>query len=275
MSRVLIIVALCMGLLVGALTVPMVRNSVTASQAQNSSLSQPLDAPGVQSGGYMDMFLQWLGQYVMKMFGGFVESQVTAIEKTISGRKELTQAKLNSKAAGESSERFAEAQDKFNSAPERTCRLLNESKETAIAVALTDVNTKALGRTDVKRLSSTDSSSQVATKILDDHNKLYCSDTDVERGRCETPTNMKNADISAETLFMPKGTNTYSPEQVKAAQDFIRMATRPVPIEDLPKALESSAGGQRYLLEQKRSVALDSLVSSSFNRILASRAQRN
>ncbi|MGJ7523509.1 hypothetical protein ACSFA0_23715 [Variovorax sp. LT1P1] len=220
--------------------------------------------------------MSWVGSYVMSMLGGFADSQIAAIEKTILGRKELLQAGLNMDAALQAGKRFTEANDKFSVAPERTCRVLNDEKETAHAMVLADINRKALTRVATDRLSDGSQTTEKANaSLLADHAANYCAAIDVDRGKCSAVSTMPNADVSASTLLAPAGSETLSPEQFRAAQAFTRMATQPTPYEDVPPSVERTSAGQRFLLEQKQAVAMDSLVAGSFARLLAARSPRN
>lgn len=275
MSRFLSIVALCSVLILGALFGPTLRDTVMSRWLKTPEAVAALDQREVTTPAYMQAFLSWVGGYVMNMMGGLVDSQLAAVNKFIAGKKELLQSELNMKAAIVVTDRFAEANDKFNIAPERTCRVLNESKETAHAMVLADVNRKAWTRMATKRLSDADNSTATASAVIDQHNTSFCSATDVDRGRCAVVSTMPNADITASTLFLSEGSETMSEQQFRAAQAFAQMATRPVPIEDLPKGFEATPAGQRFLLEKKHSIAMDSLVAGTFARILASRSPRN
>lgn len=275
MSRFLTIAALCALLFLGALFGPTVSDTVTSRWLKTPEAVSALDQRDEHSPAYMQAFLTWVGNYIMNMLGGLVDSQLAAVDKYVAGKKELLQSELNMQASIVVSDRFAEANDKFNIAPERTCRVLNESMETAHAMVLADVNRKAWTRMATKRLSDANHSNATAMAVMEQHNASFCSATDVDRGRCPVVSTMPNADVTASSLFVSDGSETLSDEQFKAAQAFIQMATRPVPIEDLPKALEDSSAGQRYLLEKKQAIAIDSLVAGTFARVLAARSPRN
>lgn len=275
MSKFLSIVAFCVAMIIGAIAVPILRDTVTARWLMTPNAAQALDQRQVNSPAYMQAFLQWVGNYVMNMVGGFVDSQVTAVEKTIAGRKELLQSELNMKAAIDITDRFTEANDRFNIAPERTCRVLVEAKETANAMVLHDVNRKAWARMATRRLSNGESANVSSDAVMKEHEENYCSATDVDRGRCPVVSTMPNGDVTASSLFISEGSETMSNEQFKSAQAFAVMATRPVPIEDLPKGVEATSEGQRFLLEKKQAIAIDSMVAATYARILASRSPRN
>lgn len=274
MSRFFSMVALCILLLAGVVMMPSVNDSVNARLLSSSDAQSALMEEGGDQA-YMQAFLSWLRGYVMNMLGGFVSSQMSVAEKFITGKKELVQARLNMKSAVVVTDRFAAANDRFNIAPERTCRVLNEAMETAHSMVLADVNRKAWNRMATVRLSDADHSNANAEAVMQQHYESFCSASDVDRGRCDVISTMPNADVTATSLFMSEGSETLSEQQFKAAQAFAQMATRPVPVEDLPKGLERSPAGERYLLQKKQSIAVDSLVAGTYARILAARSPRN
>lgn len=275
MARAFLIVVLCLAVLSGAVLLPSVRDTVLVREASRPGASALLDAGTAAQPAYMEAFLSWVGGYVMNMLGGFVSSEVAAIDRTIAGRSQLTQARMNQAAAESASGRFAAANDVFNIAPERTCRTVNEAMEARLAMSLNEVNKKAVNRQMTARLADGGSAVSKVAALMEDHADNYCSASDVDRGKCANLSTMQNADVTASTLFLPEGSDTLSKEQYRAASAFINMATVPVPIEDIPKGVEGTAAGQRYLLEKKHAIAVDSMVAGTFARALAARSPRN
>lgn len=276
MNKAIAIFSICVAILFAALVAPVVRDAATVRAISTSPEAlYAVKHASEHSPAFTQAFLDWVKKYIMDMLGGFTETKVLAVEKMIAGRTELQKANLNIKAANDSSERFADAKDKFNSAPERTCYVLNEAMETRIAIILHQVNQKAVSRQMTKRLSQGDNSEFLLKEKLDSRYKKYCSEEDVERSKCNVPTIFQNADIIATTLFVPNTVETLTKEQAQAAVDYASMATFPVTPEDLPENLESTAAGQRLLLERKHAIAIESMVAGTFARVVAARMPRN
>lgn len=215
-------------------------------------------------------------QLIINAIGGSTESLIGANEKVLSGMKELEQASLNYDAAASMSETFATSQEMFV-APEgqafRRCELLAQAKQATSVSEDARLNAKVMTASHANRNMNTTSSADAARKVLDDYKSNYCSAEDRSRGRCttEAPLALQGAPTRADVLLTPVANSTYSEAESRAASSFITMVTNPAPVEALPRGLEKSAAGERFVLEQMHSSAQMSVAQHSLEQIKASK----
>lgn len=205
-----------------------------------------------------------------------VEAILGAGSKVTAGMKELTQSKLNYQAAQISNDRFFEAQNKYtdiSAVPPGLCELV--AVNDAVRTASDNASTigKALTRASVRQQLGVTNSSIAAREVMDNYRVNYCSDLDVERGRCASvvSSDMQGAPLYAGTLLNPTSGETYTPKEAQAAADFIQMATNPTPQEPLPKALEKSSVANRFSLALMNGQAQMSVASGALNHIMSTR----
>ncbi|MGJ7523507.1 hypothetical protein ACSFA0_23705 [Variovorax sp. LT1P1] len=205
------------------------------------------------------------------------ESAVAAADKHLMGAKELTQAKLNYKAALASASRHQEALDKVSSDSAKgaqTCEIMDAASNASGASAETKVLAASLTTDAAQRGTSTESSEQAAADLLANYRERYCAVEDVQRGFCSTPAapSMQGAPLHASSLLLPTANETYSTAESAAAEAFITMLTNPVPQVVLPKALDTnSVAAQRFNIALMSSQAELSVAAYSLNEIRASR----
>lgn len=206
------------------------------------------------------------------------ESVVASTDKLLAGNKELTQARLNYGAARQASGRYEDALDLFTSPsakPAQVCELIGTTGEAAAAgndirevasASTQQASTRALG---------VESAATEAKNLLANYRSNYCSPHDVKRGFCATTATdpqMYGASLQAASLLLPAANETYNENEVRAAEDYIKTVTDPVPNELLPKALDTnSAAAKKFNLAMMSSQAEMSVAQYSLNTILASR----
>lgn len=213
---------------------------------------------------------------IYNAIGGGTSSLVGSNEKLLNGQKELAQGNLNYDATLRASENFAKAQEQFT-APEakafKTCELMAQAQQTVSASDAARVNAKVMTVVLAKQNMYTSSSSVAAKAVMDNYKANYCSAEDVGRGRCPTaaPPLMQGAPTRADVLLSPASNQTYSAEESVAASSFIKMVTNPVPVEQLPVALERAPGGERFVLEAMNAAAQMSVAQHSLEQIKAAK----
>ena len=207
---------------------------------------------------------------------GGAESILAAGEKVTAGKKELTQAKINYQAAVDANERYMRAQDTYLSPSAQafqSCEGLAAEQRGTASLANTDVSAKAMSRALVKDQLFVNSEAAIVRDRMGRYRELYCSEADVERGRCtnSAPKAMQGAAIDAGTLLIPSAGETYGVDEARAAADFVTMVTNPSPSEMLPRALESGRGGERFQIAQMVGQSRMSVATGALVQIMASR----
>lgn len=205
-----------------------------------------------------------------------VEAMLASASKMIAGRKELTQSKLNYQAAQLANNRLFDAQNRFTDVSSRAPGLceVGAASEQARAINIdASLNEKALTRSGVRQQLYVENATVVAKDIYETYKSRYCSNADVQRGRCTTAVDpmMQGASLEAGTLLTPTSGETYTAQESQAAADFIQMVTNPFPEEMLPKSLEKSQGANRFLLAQMHAQAQMSVAQGALNHVMASR----
>lgn len=205
-----------------------------------------------------------------------VEAILGAGEKVTAGKKELTQAELNYHAAQQSNDRYFDAQNKYtdrSAIVPGVCELMASTEAARTVNENASTVGKALTRASVRQQMYVDNASVAAREVMDNYRGKYCSDFDVQRGRCTAAVSadMQGASLQAGTLLTPTSGETYTPQEAQAAADFIQMVTNPMPEESLPKGLEKSRSGERFVLAQMHAQAQMSVANSALNHVMASR----
>lgn len=271
MQRLLIVIALCAALVVGVRMAPAVQDAFLMRLAMERNPGLLLTEQSASR--FAQVIIDYIAQHVIKgAIGGAAESRIGALEKTLMGAQELRQAEMNAQAAQTATAAFGEAMNTY--APDnvvRACRIMGEEKSANNAALNAHLEKKALAMAEHQATRDVSHATQVAKQQMQIHSSRYCSAADVDAGRCASVSAMPNADISAATVFVAEGTQTFAKDQRDAARDFMRMVTGPVPPENLPTALERSAAGQRYLLEKQSYEAAMSMAQSGYARIIAAR----
>jgi hypothetical protein len=200
---------------------------------------------------------------------------VAATEKQTAAQKEQTQAQLNYEAATSAYDRKVEAYKEFTSpaaSPYARCETAATSEAVANAALSARLDGKATASVLDKRSLYTESSSREFRAMMEDHNNNYCTQQDAERGRCTAvPEHRRGANLSAGTLLAPNGGQTYTPEEAAASYSFMKWVTDPVPTEMLPRGLEKTPSGQRFVAEQMAANAQMSVARHALTRIWASK----
>lgn len=215
-----------------------------------------------------------LSQLLSRQSG--IESILAEGEKVTAGKKELTQSKLNYQAAQDANERFFSAQNIFlanSSSVPGVCEVMAATQVARTVGDNAQTDAKAFTRVSVKDQMYVENSSQFAKQVMQNYRAKYCTEQDVQRGRCTAVASvmMQGAPLRASTLLTPTSGETYTTEEASAAVDFIQMVTNPVPQEMLPKALESKTGADRFSLAQMHAHAQMSMASGALNHIMATR----
>ena len=115
--------------------------------------------------------------------------------------------------------------------------------------------------------------------VVIERHKPYCSQADVDRGRCDkavSPT-MQNADLMVNTVLNPgEGQyETLADEERDAGMAFVKNVVNPVPVGRFGAAQAGSAQAKAYEAALLADQAALSLAANSFNSIIANRTRRH
>lgn len=272
MRKLFIVLSLCGALIAGALVAPTVYR---AAQLRLTMWRMPgLILTEAQSQAFAQLIIDFITQMLAQgAFGGSAQTRKGEWEKFLAAAKESATAKLNQQATNAVTKAFAGAQADFTpNNVERACRISRESQETQSAALSAHIEKKSVAIAEGMEHNSGKPEAEVAKAVLQNHNDKYCTQEGVDRQRCTTVSNTPDADVMASTLLAGDGSETFTKEQYEAARAFMRTVTDPVPPENLPKGMENTPAGQRYLLERRVHSALISMSQEGFARILAARA---
>lgn len=272
MRKLLAVLALCSVLVTGAIMAPTIQQAVSV---RLMSLRMPgLILSDSAASAFAQLIIDFITRWMIDgAFYGSTQTNIGVKEKAIVSKQETEQAEMNHQAAQDMTNVYAQAAESFTAQNEdRTCRIMRESKETQYSKLGAHMEAKALAVAEGNHFAEGRQETAVAREVLDRHNTKYCSQESITLGRCTTLSAMPDADIQASTLLEGEGSETFTPEQYEAARAFIRNATDPVPPEALPKGMENTAAGQRFLLESKSYAASMSLAQQALAKILAARA---
>lgn len=115
--------------------------------------------------------------------------------------------------------------------------------------------------------------------VMIDRRKPYCSQADVDRGRCDkasSPT-IQNADLMVNTILNPgEGQyETLADDEREAGIAFVKNVVNPVPINRLKGPQSGSAQAKAYEAALLADQSAMSLAAHSFNAIIANRTRRH
>ncbi len=115
--------------------------------------------------------------------------------------------------------------------------------------------------------------------VVIERHKPYCSQTDVDLGRCDkaaSPT-MQNADLMVNTLLNPGDGQyeTMADEERDASLAFVKNIVNPVPVARFSAAQAGSAQAKAYEAVLLADQAALSLAAHSFDAIIANRTRRH
>lgn len=163
----------------------------------------------------------------------------------------------------------AEAQLRFEPSP-RNCFEAAGGTGSGVASAGAAQALRSFNTDFAKRTLFTPNTSAAVGKIYDDHVIKYCSQQDVELGRCPSPVDpyMQNADVRADATL---NTSSYTQDQVAAAQAFVNNVVNPIPTQNIPKNWESTSQGKTFVAGQYIEQARASVAANSLNAAVAER----
>jgi hypothetical protein len=193
-------------------------------------------------------------------------------EKQTGAQKELTQAQLNFDATSKAKKVAAEAQDIAGGDEyvNGSCETLETANQAGAAAKGAGQEARAHTAALAARNLYTPSVGAEQKKLLATHDTNYCSAADEKRNRCKATTKilMQDAEISAGTLLSPANGSTYTKDESKAAEEFVKIATNPMPAEMLPNAFEKTAEGKTYILASRFAQAQSSVAQFSLSSIM-------
>lgn len=201
------------------------------------------------------------------------------IEKQSKQQEIFAQGQMTYQGQIKAAEAAAEAEDTYlspSSQPTNACSTIQVSTQIGSNAQDARLNAKAIAAAKTGRSMYTPSASVAHAEILKRHAERYCSAQDAQRGRCTAaPGHLQNADILAGTLLAPAAAETYSPQEMEAARQFITNATDPFPTEMLPRGYENTEKGRNYILAQMAESAQLSVAQYSMSMMLANRSAPN
>ena len=214
---------------------------------------------------------------LQKSLKGLSSQVAAAIEKQTGVDKESQQADLNYAGTVAAAKTAAIADDAFPDpeASEAFCRIEEEQSAAVDAKVASDIWSKSLVASNLNNALAGRNASVSTKMAIDSHNSTYCSGEDSLQGRCVAPGNgMENADLMVGTVLVPNLGMTLSEEEYKAALLASRNIVNPVPIENMPPAIERAPGGDAFLIQKRAAEATLSLADQSFAQMIARRRSR-
>ena len=196
-----------------------------------------------------------------------------AIEKHTGADKEAAQARLNYRAAAETSRRVREAIEKSMVGSPDECRIATvKAKTTAKSMAARHWS-RAIAQVKVNRMAHETDAPRAIRAILQEHDRRYCSMQAAARGSCirNIRLAMDDADLDASTLFESNAGVTHSADEYRASLLYMDLVTNPAPNAVVSAGLERTPAGRKHLAEMRRTAALSSLALNSYSNIVASR----
>lgn len=163
----------------------------------------------------------------------------------------------------------ADAQVKYELSP-RVCFETAGGASAAVAAGEVRETLNDLNRDFAQRTMFTPNTSAAVGKLYDDHISKYCSQQDVDLGRCSRaadPT-LQNADVRADSTL---NTSSYTPDQIVAARAFVNNVANPMPTQNIPKSWESTPQGKTFVAGQYIEQARASVAANSLNAAVARR----
>lgn len=212
--------------------------------------------------------IAWLEKINLTISDGFgklyaeIEKQ-TAAMRTFEQGNAAVQSQLYMEKAR------ADAQVKYELSP-RVCFETAGGSSATVAAGEVRETLNDLNRDFAKRTLFTPNTSAAVGKIFDDHVDKYCSQQDVDLGRCSRTADPKlqNADVRADATL---NTSSYTPEQVVAARAFVNNVANPMPTQNIPKDWEKTSYGKIFVAGQYIEQARASVAANSLNAAVAAR----
>lgn len=163
----------------------------------------------------------------------------------------------------------AEAQVRYAPSP-RQCFEAAGGVGAGVASASVAPTLQTLNSNLASRTMFTPNTAAAVGKIYDDHVDKYCSQQDVDLGRCSRPVDpaLQNADVRADSML---NTSSYTPEQIAAAQAFVTNVVNPMPTQNIPKDWEKAPQGKTFVAGQYIEQARASVAANSLNAAVARR----
>ncbi len=163
----------------------------------------------------------------------------------------------------------ADAQVKYELSP-RVCYETAGGASATVAAGEVRETLSDLNRDFAQRSMFTPNTAAAVGKIFDDHVSKYCSQQDVDLGRCSrvADTTLQNADVRADATL---NTSSYTSDQLTAARTFVNNVANPMPTQNIPKNWESTAQGKTYVAGQYIEQARASVAANSLNAAVAAR----
>lgn len=163
----------------------------------------------------------------------------------------------------------ADAQTRYEPSP-RQCFEAAGGAGVGVAQAGAAQALRTMNSSFASRTLFTPNTSAAVGKIYDDHISKYCSQQDVDLGRCSRPVDpsMQNADVRADSTL---NTSSYTSDQIAAAQAFVNNVVNPMPTQNIPKNWESTSQGKTFVAGQYIEQARASVAANSLNASIAER----
>lgn len=215
-----------------------------------------------------EIVVAWLERLDLTISSGFgrviaeIDKQTAAMRTFEQGNAAVQSQLLMEKAR-------AEAKVKYKMSP-RVCFEIAGGSATTVASGEARETLNELNRDFAKRTLFTPNTSAAVGKIYDDHINKYCSQQDVDQGRCSRAADPKlqNADVRADATL---NTSSYTPEQVVAARAFVINVTNPMPTQNIPQKWEATPQGKTFVAGQYIEQARASVAANSLNAAVAAR----
>lgn len=163
----------------------------------------------------------------------------------------------------------ADAAVKYELSP-RVCFETAGGAAGGLASGETKENLNDLNRNFSQRTLFTPNTAAVVAKIYDDHTSKYCSQQDVQLGRCSSPVDPKlqNADVRADAML---NYSSLSQAQVDAATALVNNLANPLPTQNIPRNWEKTPQGKAFVAGQYVEQARASVAANSLNQAIAMR----
>lgn len=163
----------------------------------------------------------------------------------------------------------AEAAVKYRMSP-RVCYEIAGGSSATVAAGEVKETLNDLNRDFAKRTLFTPNTMAAVGRIYDDHANKYCSQQDVDQGRCSRAADLRlqDADVRADTML---NSSSYTPEQIVAARAFVINVTNPMPTQNIPQKWEATPQGKTFVAGQYIEQARASVAANSLNAAVAAR----
>lgn len=259
--------------LVGGLAAPTLEDWVTRRTATEVAGYRSA-TPGFDFSGFMSMLSGLISTW-MDDLRVLQEGVVAAVEKQSGASQQLSQASINHKAASATAEAAQGGADLVSADLPDSCQFAQEKKIMVEAKQDKALHAKAMTAAKVQQGLSVTNVTAIQNDLLRTSFADYCSPESAERGRCAqaSPKSLPDADIQASSMLGTQvgDSETLSDDEYVAAQQYVKWSTQPLPPATLPIAAERTEAGARFLLEQRRNIAVMSSAQQSLNAIIASR----